>query len=118
MEFSISPGDSVQARKSSASGIAIVEFVATTVTAGAVDGSPLGELLEADGWTFELIRKGDPSLPTTISDLAAWTVQDRTAPTRIVGPTSGGWQTIDGQPVNPLDVLGWQHWADYEESIS
>lgn len=112
MEFVIEVGDTVSARKETPQGIIPLEYVVTGLSHG-VHGSPLGPLTEADGWSFEVIRKGDPGLPQTLSDLAAWTVFDRTKPIRIIGPVDGVWQIPGGARVNSESVLGWMPWADY-----
>ena len=111
----IEPGDRVQARKTVDGDVAATEFTVLTIDGGVVTGSPVGPLDEADGWTFELTRKGDPGLPTTLSDLAVWTIQERTEPTRVVGPVAGIWQTPQGQRIDPADVLAWEPWVDPAE---
>lgn len=112
MTFTIEAGDFVQARKGTSAGVAVVEFTVTAISGGVYEGSPLGSLDTADGWGFELIQKGTPNLPTVLSDLAVWTVQNRTEPTRVVGPVAGVWQTPQGVRVNPGDVLRWETWAE------
>ena len=110
--FEIVAGDRVQARKSSGEDIAVMEFTVTEVTDGVYAGSPLGPIDEADGWTFELIKKGNPALPETLSDLAAWTVNNPGEVIRIVGPIAGIWQTPEGLRIDPTSVLDWVYWAD------
>lgn len=110
MEFDIRVGDRAQARKQAGADVAVTEFTVTGIEGGVFDGSPLGPL--GEGWEFELIRRGDPALPTTLSDLAVWLVESRTEPTRVVGPMAGVWQTQQGRRIEPADVLAWEPWQD------
>lgn len=107
-------GDFVQARLGSNQSIAIVEFTVTGIEEDAYIGSPLGLLHVAYGWSFEVIRKGDPGLPSTLSDLAVLLTTDQGRALRVFGPIAGSWQTETGTRINPADVLAWEHWSTYE----
>lgn len=113
MEFTIQSGDLVQARMMTAEGVAVTEFTVTSIEGGTFTGSPLGALSVGDGWSFELCRKGDPGLPVVFSMLAAWLVQDRSVPVKIIGPDEGIWREPSGARVYPQDVLAWVPWGDH-----
>lgn len=110
--FVIEEGDTVQARKHTPQGVIPLEFTVTTITEGIIGGSPLGDLDPEDGWTFEIVRKLDPGLPATLSDLAVWTIYDPVEPIRTVGPTGGVWSLPGGGTLDPSIVLAWMPWAD------
>jgi len=112
MEFTIVVGDRVQARKSAGDDVATTEFTVTAIEGGAFDGSPLGALDPAEGWTVELIRRGDPSMPEGMADIAVWLVQERTEPCHVLGAPGFGWRTVDGRPIDPADVLHWEPWVE------
>lgn len=115
MDFEIREGDRVQARMTDGDNVVMVsEFTVTGTDGGVVTGSPIGPL--GDGWSIELIRRGDPLLPTTPSELAVWLVEDQTTPVRVIGPLSGVWQTAQGRRIDPADVLHWEAWQDPEEA--
>lgn len=113
--FAYNEGDTVQGRLVTEKGVIPLEFVVTEIKAGGVvAGSPLGDLDPADGWQFELVARDDPEWPDTLSDLAVWTIHDRTTPVRAAGPFDGCWRTVDrGQVILPETVLGWIPWHDY-----
>lgn len=112
MEFTIAVGDRVQARKSAGDDVATTEFTVTGIEGGAYDGSPLGPVETADGWSVELIRRGDPAMPTTMADIAVWLVENRTEPCRVFGGPAFGWQTPQGRRIDPADVLHWEAWRE------
>lgn len=113
MNIIIEPGDTIHARRTTEQGSVVAEFVVAEVTGDTLSGSPLGDISEADGWVFEVCRKGDPGLPTDISILAALMVSDRTEPVKIIGPDDGIWRDGSGTRVYPENVLAWMPWADY-----
>ncbi len=113
MNLVIEVGDLVHARNSTEQGTVVAEFTVASIDAQKVGGGPLGELAYADGWTFELCRKGNPGLPETLAIVAAWMVQDRSAPLKIIGPDEGIWRDTNGNRVYPTDVLAWMPWGEY-----
>lgn len=117
MNITIEVGDTVHARRTTEQGTVVAEFVVTGVTAGSLSGSPLGDLSESDGWTFELGRKGDAGLPTDIAILAAVTIHDRSQVVKIIGPDEGIWRDASGNRVYPENVLAWMPWADYTPAL-
>ncbi len=114
MQFMIAVGDRVQARKSANDDVATTEFTVTAIQGGAFAGSPLGALNTADGWTVELIRRGDPAMPDTMADIAVWLVENRTEPCHVFGSPAFGWRTADGRSIDPADVLHWEPWVEPE----
>lgn len=111
MEFEIRVGDKVQARLVNGDDIAVVsEFVVQEINGDTIVGCPIGNI--GPEWIVELIRRGEVTLPETLSDLAAWLVTSPSQPTRIVGPIAGTWQTSQGVKVDPADVLEWMPWAE------
>ena len=114
MEFEIVAGDQVQARKETPQGVIPLDFTATAVEDGVISGSPLGPLDPADGWTFELVRKGDPGLPNTLTDMVMWIESQRAFPIHVVGPVGGNFLTPQGERIDPATVLAWVPYGEYE----
>lgn len=113
----VEAGDFIQARKETPNGIISLEFTVTEVDDSGVSGSQLGDLEESEGWSFEVITKGDPHLPTTLSDLAIVLQFSPSSVVRAVGPLNGSWISSEGHRIPVESVLAWEPWADYEARL-
>lgn len=108
MTVVIEPGDFVQARKGGDGDVAVLEFHVTSHEDGVLTGSLLGPLAEADGWTFELISKGEIALPTSLTKITAWTRENRTEAVALVGPVGGMWLDERGVGYSSAQILAWE----------
>lgn len=117
MQIIVEAGDRIQARKvvetddDRPEQVIPIEFDTTGVTGQSptrtVQGCVLGDLLETDGWKFELIRKAVLNLPETLSEIDAVILTSISTITVLTGKGSV-WRDTTGAEISAALILAWQ----------
>lgn len=104
--------DFVQARKivldpdpTKAAAVVTSEFFVTAAVGSVVSGSPLGDLSQDDGWSFEVIRRAPVELPATMATITAVLEDGRSVLLTGKGPV---WMDEAGDLVDPGLIISFE----------